>query len=51
MGDNRRINCYRKIGEVDYDQSEHYHVVFNMSQMSLKKACGMIRTLLGSCVV
>ncbi|MFH1981148.1 MAG: cytidylate kinase-like family protein [Pseudomonadota bacterium] len=51
MEDKRRINLYRKIGKVDYDQSEHYHVVFNMSQMSLEKACDMICTLLGSCGV
>ena len=51
MEDKRRTNLYRKIGRGDYDQPEHYHAVFNMSLMSMEKACDMICTMLGSCGV
>ncbi len=49
MEDKRRLNLYRKFGKADYNQPEHYHVVFNMSMMDLDKACDMLCTLLGTC--
>lgn len=49
MEDKRRVNLYRKIGKVDYNQTDHYHVVFNMAQIDTEKACDMLCTLLGSC--
>lgn len=49
MEDKRRVNLYRKFGKVDYNQTDHYHVVFNMSRMDTEKACDMLCTLLGSC--
>ncbi len=49
MADKRRINLYRKFGKVDYDRADHYHLVFNMSQLAMEQASDMICTLLGSC--
>jgi len=49
MEDKRRVSLYRKFGKVDYDQTDHYHVVFNMAQIEMEKACDMLCTLLGSC--
>jgi cytidylate kinase len=49
LEDKRRLNLYRKFGKVDYNQTDHYHVVFNMRQIAIEKACDMICTLLGSC--
>ena len=49
MEDKRRVQLYRKFGKVDYDQTDHYHVVFNMARMEMEKACDMLCTLLGSC--
>ncbi len=49
LEDKRRLNLYRKFGKVDYNQTDHYHVVFNMRQIAIEKACEMICTLLGSC--
>lgn len=49
LEDKRRLNLYRKFGKVDYNQTDHYHVVFNMGMITLEKACDMICTLLGSC--
>jgi cytidylate kinase len=49
MEDKRRVNLYRKFGRVDYNQTEHYHVVFNMAQINQEKVCDMLCTLLGSC--
>jgi len=49
MEDKRRVQLYRKFGKVDYNQTDHYHVVFNMARMEMEKACDMLCTLLGSC--
>ena len=46
MEDKRRVNLYRKLGKVDYNQTDHYHVVFNMSRMNTEKACDMLCALL-----
>ena len=47
--DKRRVQLYRKFGKVDYDQTDHYHLVFNMARLEMEKACDMLCTLLGSC--
>lgn len=49
LEDKRRLNLYRKFGKVDYNQTDHYHVVFNMGMLTMDKACDMLCTLLGSC--
>ena len=49
MEDKRRVQLYRKFGKVDYDQTDHYHLVFNMARMEVAKACDMLCTLLGGC--
>jgi cytidylate kinase len=49
MEDKRRVQLYRKFGKVDYNQTDHYHVVFNMSLITVEKACDMLCAYLGSC--
>ena len=49
MEDKRRVNLYRKFGKVDYNQTDHYHAVFNMAKIDTEKVCDMLCTLLGSC--
>jgi cytidylate kinase len=34
----RRINLYRYFGRTDYDQPDHYHMVFNMNFLELEEA-------------
>ncbi len=46
MEDKRRVNLYRKLGRADYNQTDRYHLVFNMRRMHLEKACDMLCTLL-----
>jgi cytidylate kinase len=43
--DKRRQNFYRLLGKVDYDQPDIYHLVLNMSKLSLVKACELLATL------
>jgi cytidylate kinase len=43
--DKRRHNFYRLLGKVDYDQPDIYHMVLNMSRLSLEKACELMITL------
>jgi cytidylate kinase len=43
--DKRRQNIYRLLGKVDYDQPDIYHLVLNMSKLSLEKACEILITL------
>jgi cytidylate kinase len=43
--DKRRQNFYRLLGKVDYDQPDIYHLVLNMSRLSLEKACDLLITL------
>ncbi len=38
QGDTRRSNLYKKFGREDYDQPYLYHLVLNMSRMSLEQA-------------
>jgi cytidylate kinase len=37
-GEKRRANLYRRIGAQDYDRPEMYHMVLNMSRISLDQA-------------
>ena len=48
MEDKRRVNLYRKFGKVDYNQTDHYHLVLNMRNLNMSDACDMLCTLLGS---
>ena len=43
--DKRRQNFYRLLGKVDYDQPDIYHLVLNMSKLSLEKASDLLITL------
>ena len=43
--DKRRQNIYRLLGKVDFDQPDIYHLVLNMSRLSLEKACELLITL------
>ena len=49
MEDKRRVNLYRKFGKVDYNQTDHYHLVFNMSSIDTAQVGDMLCTLLGGC--
>ncbi len=44
--DKRRMNLYRKLGKSDYDNPDLYHLVLNMSRISLDKALELIGNLL-----
>ena len=41
----RRLNLYRKFSKGDYDHPSLYHMVFNMSRLSLEEASEMICAL------
>ncbi len=51
MEDKRRVNLYRKFGKLDYNQTDHYHLVFNMSSIDTVQVGDMLCTLLGGCRV
>jgi cytidylate kinase len=38
----RRVNLYRKFGKEDYDQPYLYHMVLNMSRLTLEKATELV---------
>ncbi len=40
--DKRRKNLYQKLGKTDYDNSSLYHLVLNMSKISLDKALQLV---------
>jgi len=42
LEDRRRVNLYRKFGREDYDAPHLYHLVINMSQVHIDKACHMV---------
>ena len=44
--DKRRINLYKKLGKTDYDNPDLYHLVLNMSRISLDKALELIANLM-----
>lgn len=43
--DKRRQNFYRFLGKLDYDQPDMYHLVLNMSKLTLQKACEILTVL------
>jgi cytidylate kinase len=43
--DKRRLNLYKKLGKTDYDNPDLYHLVLNMSRISLDKALELIDKL------
>jgi cytidylate kinase len=45
QGDTRRSNLYKKFGREDYDQPYLYHLVLNMSRLSLEQALRKIVVL------
>jgi len=44
--DKRRLNLYKKLGKTDYDNPDLYHLVLNMSRVSLDKALELITNLI-----
>ena len=46
--DKRRINLFRKLRKTDFDNPNHYHLVFNMDRISLQKALDMCCNLIES---
>ncbi len=45
-GERRRVNLYKKFGKKDYNEPNHYHLVINMSWISLEKAVDLVCSLL-----
>ncbi len=45
FGEARRSSLYKKFGKEDYDQSHLYHLVLNMSKLSLEQALAKIMVL------
>lgn len=43
--DKRRQNFYRFMGKLDYDQPDIYHLVLNMSKLTLDRACELLAVL------
>ena len=46
-GEKRRANLYRKIGKEDYNDPNHYHLVLNMSRISLENGVELVCDLVG----
>jgi cytidylate kinase len=46
--DKRRLNLYHQLGKQDYDSPALYHMVLNMSRLSLEKAFDLVRKLIES---
>jgi cytidylate kinase len=46
--DKRRINLYRKLGKVDFDNPGLYHLVINMNRIDLQLAQNMVCQLLAN---
>ena len=40
--DKRRLNLYKKLGKTDYDHPDLYHLVLNMSRISLEQALQLV---------
>ncbi|MEZ4604429.1 MAG: hypothetical protein R2861_13810 [Desulfobacterales bacterium] len=38
----KRVNLYRKIGKEDYNDPNHYHLVLNMSRISLENGVELV---------
>jgi len=45
QGETRRANLYKKFGKEDYDQPYLYHLVLNMSRLSLEQALREVMVL------
>ena len=45
--DKRRLNLYRKLGKVDFDNPNLYHLVLNMSRMDLDLAKSLVCQMIG----
>ncbi|MEZ4551265.1 MAG: cytidylate kinase-like family protein [Desulfobacterales bacterium] len=41
-GEKRRANLYRKFGKTDYNDPNHYHLVLNMSRISLENGVELV---------
>ncbi len=48
MEDKRRVNLYRKLAKVDYDQADHYHITINMRLTDVNTAGDMLCAMLAS---
>jgi cytidylate kinase len=46
-GERRRTNLYKKFGKKDYNEPNHYHLVLNMSHVSLEKGADVVCHLVG----
>lgn len=46
----RRINLYKRFGKKDYDQPELYHVVLNMSKLSMEEASDFVYRMVADLV-
>ena len=46
QGETRRSGLYKKFGKEDYDQPYLYHLVLNMSRLSLEQASKEVRILI-----
>lgn len=46
--DKRRLNLYHRLGKQDYDSPALYHMVLNMSRLTLPQAFEMIRHIVDS---
>ncbi len=44
----RRANLYKKFGREDFEKPYHYHLVLNMSKMSMTQAASYVCTLVSS---
>lgn len=47
-GEKRRTNLYYKFDKQDYNEPIHYHLVLNMSRMSLEKGTELVCALVGN---
>ena len=43
--DRQRMNLYRKMGRKDYNMAQRYHLVLNMSKISMDAAVGIVELL------
>lgn len=46
----RRANLYKKFGKKDYDQPELYHIVLNMSKLSMEQASDFVFRMIADLV-
>ena len=46
--DKRRINLYRKLGKVDFDNPNLYHLVLNMNRIDLELAHNLVCQMIGA---